>query len=77
MVAPFANRIQGRAETVKWIFGDDVDLIMAGKEAAPIQIFAEDGRVILTVEPKPGEKTRDLVLRLLNGEETGGLVDGN
>ncbi|MGN6110704.1 MAG: hypothetical protein ACTHU0_36715, partial [Kofleriaceae bacterium] len=72
---PWRSRIFGEEAEVPWIFGDDVNLIMGGVERGPIHIYLPDGSVVRTLSPAGQEKTRDLAIRVLNGEGLEGLPD--
>jgi uncharacterized Zn-binding protein involved in type VI secretion len=65
---PWQKHIGGRQINVPWVFGDDVDTIMDGVDSQPLHVYAADGRVLETVPPAEGETTRDLTIRMLNGE---------
>jgi hypothetical protein len=54
-------------EVVSLALGDDMTVVMSDSRA-PLQIFDETGKVVRTVEPKPGQTTRQALIELLNAQ---------
>jgi len=74
---PGLRNVTNSSAPVPFVIGDDADRILQALESGapdleaiasePIYIFDSSGAVQRVIQPKPGEKTRDLVLRILNG----------
>jgi hypothetical protein len=60
----FGTVTQRAPHEVKYVIGDDVELVMQDS-SAPLHVFDDAGTVVKTVEPKPGQTTRQALIDLL------------
>lgn len=62
--------LRSKAFDVPFIVGDDAPRIIQGTGTEPLYIFNQEGHIVETLRPNPGETTRDMIIRILT--ERGG-----
>jgi hypothetical protein len=50
---------------MRLVLGDDMEIVYTPDSREPITIFDRDGRILRAEYPRPGETTRDVLIRLL------------
>lgn len=66
--SPYASQIKTRYQEIRLVLGDDMNIVFTPGAREPIRIFDKSGKVIQTYEPRQGETTRQLLIRLMNGD---------
>jgi len=62
--------LRNKAFDVSFILGDDAPRIIQGTGTEPLYIYDSEGNIVETLRPRPGETTRDMMIRILT--ERGG-----
>lgn len=63
--APGGAQIEVDQRQMRLVLGDDMQIVSTRDSREPITIFDRDGRIVRAEYPRPGETTRDVLIRLL------------
>jgi Domain of unknown function (DUF4157) len=64
----YTGRVHNEVEEVSVVVGDDVALVYNLDSSEPVRVFDSSGKVVETFVARPGETTRDVLIRIVNGE---------
>jgi hypothetical protein len=62
---PGGVQIEVDQRQMRLVLGDDMEIVYTPDSREPITIFDRDGRILRAEYPRPGETTRDVLIRLL------------
>jgi hypothetical protein len=57
--------LKAGAVDVPFIVAEDAKRVIEGAGTEPLYVFGSDGRIVEVLEPKPGETTRSMIIRIL------------
>lgn len=63
--SPGGAQIEVDQRQMRLVLGDDMEIVYTPDSREPITIFDRDGRIVRAEYPRPGETTRDVLIRLL------------
>ena len=63
--SPGGTQIRVDQRQVRLVLGDDMEIVYSPESREPITLFDGSGRVVRVEYPRPGETTRDVLIRML------------